>query len=156
MSRKRNDRQFYCQISSLSLPSTHDATQGVQAQGDLGNVALLEQISRLEDLLLRHSVLLDRSLEALDVLHQLEVGALLLDLLHRSWGQLVDQLAEGDSVLQHLLVVSVEGLSDHLGDPVEHLLLLFLVAGLKDSMLGHCLDSKLDTGSEQWQRIYLL
>ena len=90
----------------------------MQAQGDLSDVALLEQVSSLEDLLLGHSVLLDGRLEALDVLHQLEVGSLLLDLLHRSGGDGVDQLAQDDAVLEHLLVLADQLLASDGLDPI--------------------------------------
>lgn len=115
---------------NTSQRTTHQSRQSVQAQGDLSNVALLEQISSLEDLLLWHSVLLDASLEPLDVLHQLEVGSLLLDLLHGSGGNSVDQLAQDNAVLQHILVIADQLLAGHLADPVQDLLLLILVTGL--------------------------
>lgn len=115
---------------------TYQTRQSVQAQGDLGNVALLEQISSLEDLLLWHSVLLDASLEPLDVLHQLEVGSLLLDLLDGSGSNGVDQLAQDNAVLQHILVIADQLLAGHLADPVQDLLLLILVTGLQ--RVGEC------------------
>lgn len=114
-----------------NLRETHQSGQGQQAEGDLSNVALLEQVSGLEDLLLWHAVLLDASLEALDVLHQLEVGSLLLDLLHGAGGDRIDQLAEDDAVLQHLIVVADQLLSGHRADPIQHLLLGILVTGLQ-------------------------
>lgn len=117
---------------TMVIHSTHQSGQGVQAKGDLSNVALLKQISGLENLLLRHTVLLDSSLETLNVLHQLEVRSLLLDLLDRSWSNNIDQLAKNNSVLQHILVVSAELLSGHLADPVQDLLLLILITGLRE------------------------
>lgn len=117
------------------LGNTYDASKGVQGEGDLGDVATLEEIGGLEDLLLGHTVLLDRCLETLDVLHQLEVGAALLDLLHRSGGQFVGQLAQPDAVLENVLVLPAgDLLANHGEHPVEHFLFLFLVAWLRRKM----------------------
>ena len=43
--------------------STHDPSEGEDAEGDLGNVPALEEVGRLEDLLVRNAVLPDRRLE---------------------------------------------------------------------------------------------
>lgn len=95
------------------------------------DVPLLEQIRRLENLLLGHSVLLDGVLEPLDVLHELEVGSLLLDLLNRSGLQFVDQVAEDDAVLQDVVEFAVrDGLAEAAEDPFEDFLFQILVAGL--------------------------
>lgn len=108
-----------------------DPAEGVQRQHHLGYVPLLEQVGRLEDLLLRHAVLLDRVLEPLDVLHQLEVGALRLDLLDRTGLELVHQVAEDDAVLEDVLEFAARNRFAQDGeDPVEDLLFHFLVAGL--------------------------
>lgn len=112
--------------------ATYDATERVQAQRHLRNVASLEQIRGLEDLLLGHTVLLDCRLEALHVLHQLEIGAALLDLLDRAGRQLIGQSAQDRAVLQHVLVLAGgQRLAEHRVDPSQHLQLLFLVAGLR-------------------------
>lgn len=118
-------------IAFKSIPPTHQTGQSVQAESDLSNVALLEQVGGLEDLLLWHAVLLNSRLEALNVLHQLEVGSLLLDLLHGSGRDGVDQLAEDDAVLQHLIVFADQLLASDGRDPIQNLLLSVLVAGLK-------------------------
>ena len=55
------------------------------------DVAGLEEVGGLEDLLLWHAVLLDALLEGGDVLHQLEVRAFLGYPLHAAWLQRVDQ-----------------------------------------------------------------
>lgn len=70
--------------------------------------------------------------QPLNVFHKLEVGSSLLDLLDGARGQLVDELAQDDAIFQDVLVRAVgEGLAGHLGDPLQHFLLLFLVSGLK-------------------------
>lgn len=110
---------------------TYDATQRVQAQRHLRNVATLKQIGRLEDLLLGHAVLLDRRLEALHVLHQLEIGAALLDLLDRAGRQFVCQLAQPNAVLEDVLVLALRHrLADDGKHPGQHLQFLVLVARL--------------------------
>ena len=43
--------------------STHDPSEGEDAEGDLGNVPALEEVGSLEDLLVRNAVLPDRRLE---------------------------------------------------------------------------------------------
>lgn len=115
-----------------SQPATYNATQGVERKGHLWNIATLEKIGSLENLFLGHAVLLDCRLEALNVLHQLEVGAALLNLLHGARGQLIDQLAQPDAVLEDVLILAAGHLlAEHGEDPVEHLLFLFLVAWLQ-------------------------
>lgn len=125
-------------ISVSNKHGTYYATQRVQAQRHLRNVATLEQISGLEDLLLRHAVLLDGRLEALHVLHQLEVGAALLDLLDRAGRQLIGQSAQHLAVLQDVLVLAGgHRLAEHGEHPRQHLQLLFLVARLADQSGGN-------------------
>lgn len=69
----------------------------------------------------------------LDVLHKLEVGSPLLDLLDWSRGQFVDELAENNAILQVVFIGGVgERLSKDGADPVQHLLFLFLVPRLED------------------------
>ena len=72
------------------------------------------------------------SLLPLDVLHELEVGSLGLDLVHGSGCDLVDEVAEDDAVAEDVLVGGVGQLLAGDGlDPLQHLLLLVLVAGLQ-------------------------
>lgn len=96
------------------------------------NIATLKEIGSLENLLLGHTVLLHSSLEALNVLHQLEVGAALLNLLHRAGSQFIGQLAQPNAILEYVLVLATGHLlAKHCKDPVEDLLFLFLVAWLQ-------------------------
>ena len=44
--------------------NTHNPPEGVEAQRDLGDVPPLEEVRRLEDLLVGNAVLPDRSLES--------------------------------------------------------------------------------------------
>lgn len=119
-------------IYARAQSTTYDATQRVQAQRHLRNVAPLKQVGGLEDLLLRHAVLLDCRLEALHVLHQLEVGAALLDLFDRAGRQLVGQTAQHLAVLEDVLVLAGgHRLAEHGKHPRQHLQFLFLVARLK-------------------------
>lgn len=70
----------------------------------------------------------------LNVLHKLEVGSPLLYFLHRSGCQFVGQFAQDDAIFEHVLVGSSgQWLAEHVADPGENLLLLFLVPGLKVS-----------------------
>jgi hypothetical protein len=74
----------------------------------------------------------------LDIFHQLEVCAALLDLLYRSSDHFVGEFAQDDAILQDLLVVALRyWLSQNFKDPVEDFLLLFLIAGLKISIIFH-------------------
>ena len=43
--------------------STHDPSEGEDAEGDLGNVPAFEEVGRLEDLLVGNAVFPDRRLE---------------------------------------------------------------------------------------------
>jgi hypothetical protein len=55
-----------------------------------------------------------------------------LDLLDASGRKLVGELAQNDSVLQDILIVSSrDGLTEHCVDPFENFLLLFLIALLR-------------------------
>lgn len=111
---------------------TYDASQGVQTQCHLWNVTSLKQICCLEDLFLGHSVFLDSSLEALHILHQLEVCATLLDLLDRSRCQFVCQTAKHLAVTQNVFVLAGRHfLAEHGKDPGEDFQFLILVTGLK-------------------------
>lgn len=85
----------------------------------------------MEDLLLWHTVFLDCVLESLDVLHQLEIGAFLLDFLHRARLDLVDEIAEDHAVFEYVLkFTGRHRFTKHVEDPFEDLLFQFLVAGL--------------------------
>ena len=50
-------------VTEKNRGSTHDPSEGEDAEGDLGNVPALEEVGRLEDLLVRNAVLPDRRLE---------------------------------------------------------------------------------------------
>lgn len=70
-------------------------------------------------------------LSPLNVLHELEVGALGLDFLHGSRGDFVDQVAENDAVPEDIFVgLRWQFLSYDLRDPGENLRFLFLVPRL--------------------------
>lgn len=129
-----------------------ETTQSVEAQGDLRNVATFKQVGGLENFFFWDSVLLDGGLESkksfpclvieektlknahkpLNIFHQLEVCATLLDLLDASWSQLVGKLAENDAILQDVFVLSSWNfLTQNSVDPFENFLLLLLVALLE-------------------------
>ena len=63
-------------VSVARSSESHDALS------HLRDVPSLPQIYCLEDIDLRNSELLGRSLEGIDVLHQFEVGSCLIDLAH--------------------------------------------------------------------------
>uniref|UniRef100_A0A182QNL8 Uncharacterized protein n=1 Tax=Anopheles farauti TaxID=69004 RepID=A0A182QNL8_9DIPT len=91
-------------------------------------------IHRLEDVQIGHTVLLDRLLEQVDVLHHLELTAGRVDLRHCTRFQLVDQLAQDQPITQRILVQDAGGelLTEHLLDPVLCLLILLQVALASD------------------------
>ena len=87
---------------------------------DLWYVPGLEEVGGLEDLLVNDPVLLDRGQEGLDVLHQQEGGALLLELDDVGGVDLVDEPAEDDPVLEDLGIVALgQGLLQHSRDPLD-------------------------------------
>lgn len=102
------------------------AAEGEQGVGHLSNVLLLVQVDGLEDIDVVHSVILERLLEVVDVLHHLELASGLVDLRHGVRHQLVDQAAQHGSVLEHILVQLALGeLHSHDGlDPGLGLLIL--------------------------------
>ena len=71
------------------------------------DVPRLEQVRGLEDLLVRHAVLLGGGQEGLDILHQQEGGTLLFELLDAVRLDLVHQAAEDNSVLENFSKVSL-------------------------------------------------
>lgn len=95
------------------------------------DVATLKQVGSLENFFLWYAVILDRSLESLDVLHELEVCAALLDFLHSTRHDFVDQFAQNYAVFEDFFVIAFwDGLANDGKDPVEDFLFLFLVAWL--------------------------
>ena len=68
---------------------TDHSTEGVEAQGDLGDVLPLPQVHRLEALWRWHAVFPSSIGEPLDVLHQCEAAAFLVDLLDTARHQFV-------------------------------------------------------------------
>ena len=70
----------------------------------LGDISTFKEVSCLENLHVWHSVLFDGFLKGLDVFHQHKIWSFLLDFLHRPWTDFVDELAQDNSVLQHLLI----------------------------------------------------
>jgi hypothetical protein len=102
----------------------------------LWDIPPLEKISRLENFLLRYSVILRCRLKPLDIFHQLEVGTFRLDLLYASGGQLVHEVAKNHPIPQDILEFPFRcGLSQHLEDPVEDLGFQFLVAFLEGVLI---------------------
>lgn len=83
-----------------------DASEGVYAEDHLVDVASLEKICRLEDLLVRHAILLNGLLEPLNVLHEFEGAAGRLDLLDGVGLDLVDEVTEDDAIFKHVLEVA--------------------------------------------------
>jgi len=52
--------------SFKALQTTHESTEGVQAEGDLGDVTSFEEIRSLENFFLRDTVVFDCRLESID------------------------------------------------------------------------------------------
>ena len=94
----------------------------------MGDVPRLEQVRGLEDLLVRHAVLLGGGQEGLDILHQQEGGTLLFELLDAVRLDLVHQATEDNSVLENLRKVSLgELLVKDSFNPLR-VILLFIVS----------------------------
>ena len=71
--------------------STYDPPQGVDTEGDLGDVLPLPEVHGLEHLVDRDAIFFGGFLETLDVLHQREPSSFLIDLLDTSGHQFVHQ-----------------------------------------------------------------
>ncbi len=95
---------------------------------DLTDVLFLPELYRLENIYVRHTVLLDGFLELVDVLHHLEITPGRVDFADGSGLDLVDQFTENLSVAQVVLEGSVELPADDRLDPFLGFLLLLGIA----------------------------
>jgi len=106
-----------------------DAAEGVDAENHLRDVASLEQVSCLEDLLMGYTVFLNGVLEPLNILHELEGSARRLNLLDRVGLDLVNKIAESDAIFEYVLEVTWwQLLPHHRLHPLHHLLFQLLVS----------------------------
>lgn len=99
------------------------ASEGAETQADLFDVPGLEQVDRLEDLVIWHAELLHEFLESSVVLHQLEIAAFRVDPFHTAWQVLVGQFAQQNTILQDLFerLISRYFLTSNLLDPIKDL-----------------------------------
>lgn len=105
------------------------STEGAETQADLFDVPGLEQVDRLEDLVIRHAELLHEFLESSVVLHQLEIAAFRVDPFHTAWDVLVGQFAQDNTILEDLFerLISRYLFTNNSLDPVKDLSLNFRV-----------------------------
>ena len=78
-----------CAATWCEQLKTYQSAEGAETEADLLDVPGLEQVHRLEDLVIGNSKFLHELLEGSVVLHQLEIAALLVDPFHTAWHVLV-------------------------------------------------------------------
>lgn len=110
--------------------STYGSAEGEESAGDLGDVFLLPEVDCLEYVEIRNSVIFDRLLEIVDVLHHFELSTGRVYLGDASRLEFVDEFAEDLSILENFLVGNTwrEFLTENLFDPRLGFLILFRIS----------------------------
>lgn len=111
---------FWVHVASAA--ESHDAL------GDLWDVATFIEIDSLEAINIWDTVVLDGSLELVDVFHHLELSTGGVDLGNGAWLEFVHQSAENRAVAENLLEGALgEALAEDGFDPAENLSLELLI-----------------------------